>query len=547
MGTTKDKNLRPYAVSLDWLQLNCAAMPGFAPERDTLTHHHVPVGHGSKVFRDIVNVYDSDGCCIGNISFHPYSSAIPANTVIFKAENCVLYEPDPVQRIFEYFAEANLRYKGITRIDIAYDCHEFYGGMKPQNLINNYFSLKYLKVGNNSPWVKMRGGYSLRFRSGNSQKLKMEEEPGQSRKFLAQSVTWGNRSSDIQVQYYNKTTELKEVKMKPHIWEWWKENGLNPDERDVYRVEIRITGLKTVRNNENHAVFKLNAHDIIMQEQIEHLYAAFAAKYFRFYRARDISHIERMPEIRLFSHVQKPLFKPLHNKKKQGYTRGTKILLNWIESHIRANAEEKNMLSLDLESVRTYLIATYGLGQYVSEREEKRKTVFSKALERNDYADIYEFYAQMYAGGDGELYRLAAKAQRETEETNRAIERQLLEEKTISALQRWEDADPSEWWERDYEEEFAYLRRESRAYLERKRRESCQRESPKETISTADIEAENLMRNIEQMEEIKRNIETSLERIRRTRDESGGKAGETRMEKAIERLLEKRKKETCNI
>ena len=252
----QDKNIRPYAISIDWLQLYCWNSGGFNPEYDTMTHHFADIGHGSKVFRKIYNVVDADGCLIGNISLDPYSDAINKNTVIFKAENNILYEPDAIPRIFAFLAEAGLHYKGITRIDVAYDCNEFYGGLKPQKLLDNYFNMRYLKLGNNDPWVKMSGGYKLKFRANNSQKIKLDGDGQTVGAFRASSVTWGQRSSDIQVQVYNKSKELREVKMKHHIVDWWKQNGLETEESDVYRVEIRITNAKTLKNSTNGKLFQ---------------------------------------------------------------------------------------------------------------------------------------------------------------------------------------------------------------------------------------------------------------------------------------------------
>lgn len=134
---------------------------------------------------------------------------------------------------------------------MAYDCNEFYGGLKPQKLLDNYFNMRYLKLGNNDPWVKMSGGYKLKFRANNSQKIKLDGDGQTVGAFRASSVTWGQRSSDIQVQVYNKSKELREVKMKHHIVDWWKQNGLETEESDVYRVEIRITNAKTLKNSTN--------------------------------------------------------------------------------------------------------------------------------------------------------------------------------------------------------------------------------------------------------------------------------------------------------
>lgn len=440
----QDKNIRPYAISIDWLQLYCWNSGGFNPEYDTMTHHFADIGHGSKVFRKIYNVVDADGCLIGNISLDPYSDAINKNTVIFKAENNILYEPDAIPRIFAFLAEAGLHYKGITRIDVAYDCNEFYGGLKPQKLLDNYFNMRYLKLGNNDPWVKMSGGYKLKFRANNSQKIKLDGDGQTVGAFRASSVTWGQRSSDIQVQVYNKSKELREVKMKHHIVDWWKQNGLETEESDVYRVEIRITNAKTLKNSTNGKLFKLQASDLLLQEQIENLFAAFASKYFRFYHRRDISHLERMPEVKIFCHGKKPVLKPLHVRGRKDYTRQTKITLNWLDKQIYANAKEDNVFTHSLLDVKKYLETVYQMGQYVKEKDEKLREEKGITERPENYRSLMEYYAELYAGMDDDLCEQAAKARAEYE---KAIVPDEKEIEHLKGLLDYEEADPSRRWE----------------------------------------------------------------------------------------------------
>lgn len=446
-----DKNLRAYAVSIDWLQLHTRATYSFSPEIHPLGYMYEDIGHGSKVFRRILNVWDSDGCLIGNISLDPYSPSIRKDTVIFKAENQILYEPEAIPRIFSFLAAAGLEYIGITRLDIAYDCHEYYGGMKPQSLIDRYFATKILKLGNNDPWVKMVGGYKLKFRANNSQKLKLDGNQQNIGKFVAQSVTWGQRSSDVQVQVYNKSAELREVKMKHHIVDWWKQNGLTPNEKDVFRTEIRITGFKTFRNQKTLRVFKLNASDLVMQEQVEHLFTAMASKYFRFFRRKDITHIERMPEIRLLCIGKTPVFKPLHVKNRKDYTRGTKTLLNWMAKHIAANAKEKNAMTFHLQKVQEYLEETYRIGDVM--KRTNRNNEITHIQNPNDYNSIYDYYADFYAAGDTELYDLAAENQRKMEEKEDAEWEELedIHAKVVELAERYESEDPSGRWKKDFE------------------------------------------------------------------------------------------------
>lgn len=140
--------------------------------------------------------------------------------------------------------------------------------------------------------------------------------------------------------------------MKHHIVDWWKQNGLETEESDVYRVEIRITNAKTLKNSTSGKLFKLQASDLLLQEQIENLFAAFASKYFRFYHRRDISHLERMPEVKIFCHGKKPILKPLHVRGRKDYTRQTKITLNWLDKQIYANAKEDNVFTHSLLDVK---------------------------------------------------------------------------------------------------------------------------------------------------------------------------------------------------
>lgn len=447
MANQSEKNLRPYAVSVDWLQLYFINASGLLnPKYDTLTHHFVDVGHGSKVFREIYDVYDQNGECIGNISLRPYSSAINPAAVIFKAENAILYESDYIQRIFMFAAECGLVYKGITRLDIAYDCQEFYGGLSPQNLLDRYFKLKYLKLGNNSPWVKFDGGYSLKFRSGNSTKIKLEGDTNQIKDFRCGSATWGNRSSDVQVQCYNKSKELRDVKMKHHIVEWWKLNGMDPDAADVYRVEIRITGLKTLKNKENGKLFRLEASELIMQEQIELLFASFASRYFRFYHRRDISHIERMPELKLFCHRQKDVLRPIHKRGRKDYTRQTKITMNYLDRQIYENAKAGNRIVPLLVAVRQYMQQTYQVGEELAWEKhltDPEQTIFEHP---EDYSKMIDYYAEMFAGADNEICEKASKARAELERKAPISDKELKE---YAELLQYAEEDPSTAWTYD--------------------------------------------------------------------------------------------------
>lgn len=449
-----DKNLRPYVISCDWLQLYLHKTSDFNPSAENLFGYHFEdVGHGSKVFRNIYNVIEPTGEVLGNISVNPYSSRIPANSVIFKLENRVLYQPDYIERAFNFIACCGLRYRGITRIDIAYDSNELYGGLKHETLIKKYKANEYLKLGVNSYFEFCDAKYHLSIDKKGKKKLydtnpskkgQQGEEPAKQAKEIqnipehrVQSITWGSRSSDTQVQMYNKSKELKEVKMKHYIWDSWKAAGLDT-ERPVYRIEIRIVNEgKSIKNLKTGEKFSLSMNDIITQELLEQLFHDYAKKVFRFYHRRDIKKIQQMKEVKIFSLTNQTLLRPTRNTKKKDYTRMTKIVLNTIDKHIAENAKAGNTMTIELERIKEYFMQSYDLEKWVKEREDE-KEYLSTVGERHEVS-AQEYYSSKFAGLSDVVAKRAA-------EIRTKLENDIMEMK--SALE-YEDEDISETFESD--------------------------------------------------------------------------------------------------
>lgn len=444
--------LRPYAINLDWLQL-CVwqSSEGEWWNSPMFYHHHVPKEHGSKVFKYIIDVYDSDGCQLGNLSCCPHSSAINLHICIFKAENELLYRANAIERIFAYFADAGLKYRNITRMDIAYDSHELYEGRSWQNFLNGYLHNKYLKLGNNNPLVYYIGGYTMK-KSSSGKSIYNEENGG---KFLVNSITWGSRSSDVVVQVYNKSRELREQKFKAYIVDYWEACGLKPAEKDVYRCEIRISGGKVVRNHLNKNDFKLSVADIMMHEQVEHLFAAFAERYMVFYlNDKKITHKERLPRIDIFSYNYTPVFRPIHVAGKKNPQRMVKIMYNYTYKLLREAKKQGDDVANELERLLTFFDDAYDFAKYYNLMPANYKPQLLVRT-RGAENDI-DRYADLMQGADDDFivrciandqHIQCAEALREEEEQRAIIEKL-----------RWESADPSPAWRKDLRE---YLRARS--------------------------------------------------------------------------------------
>lgn len=366
-----DKNIRPYCISLDWLSVSCRNQ-GFLfldKEDQPSGYKLVSLGHGSKVFRRLFEVYSPEGDLIGELSAEPCNKAMDASCVIFKADNALLYQRDGVEQFFAAITALALYYKGINRLDISCDFNEFYGGMHPQKLVKMYeFSnpaKRWLKLGINEYWSYTNQRYygvvagdtfkawskmplakpeererrAAQIKQSNSELEKaglpaidqreahtLEAVPG----LMRGSLTWGKRGCSVQTQFYNKTKELQEQSLKHYIVDAWRAAGLDVS-RDVYRVEFRIMGRgKGIINLQTGKQFEVNLIDVVLQEQIQELFFSYAEKYFKFFRPKGKVKLRQNEPITLWQKIS-PVLKPKLPRPVKNPTRFTLVIVNAIE------------------------------------------------------------------------------------------------------------------------------------------------------------------------------------------------------------------------
>lgn len=420
-----NKNYRHYAISCDWLQLYLHKASDFSPtEPNLFGYNFLPLGYGSKVFKSLYKVIEPSGEELGILSADPYLPTMNQRTCIFKVENNVLYQSDYIARCFQFIACCGLQYKGITRIDLAYDCNELYGGLKHETLIKKYQKNEYLKIGLNRYMAWMNGTYKLVAhkrdtgeRDAQNRPIKTEtiecitESGGNIQSHRCESITWGSRSSDIQVQVYNKSQELREVKMKHYITEYWKECGLDLD-RDVWRIEIRIVnGGKSMKNLKTGETFNLSMDELITQETIEQLFHDYAKKYFRFFYRGTQKKVQQMKEVPVFCLANKTILRPKRLTKSKDYTRMHKITINWMDKNIYENAKLDNVIVREMTSVREYYIKAYGMEKWYKEKQEQLD--YNQELTSNSAEipaeTIQDKYKRTFSGLSDEVAERAAK------------------------------------------------------------------------------------------------------------------------------------------
>lgn len=149
VATSSDKNCRPYVISMDWLSLSCNTTAAFFPDREEQPSGYriKPKGNGTKMWACMADVYEPNGQQIGTLTWQPRSPVIRQDSAILKIDNNILYEADAVDRACAAVIALGLKFRCINRLDVAYDCNLFYGGLTPRNFISRIDDGQYLKVG----------------------------------------------------------------------------------------------------------------------------------------------------------------------------------------------------------------------------------------------------------------------------------------------------------------------------------------------------------------------------------------------------------------
>lgn len=439
-----NKNVKPYVISVDWLSIHLHRCLDFvngnfevrylyATDEQKKLYTFEDSGHGSKTYNYILNIYRC-GQEFAELSLCPRQKEINSLSCSLRIVNKQLYEIDIMQKIAEFIMLYSFKYIGLSRIDIAYDCNEFYGGLRPEKLISKYLKGEIIKYGSSGGYTQFSQNYNMSVNSFGKLDLSKDivlyqnnNDSGTTKTFVddnrdnqpisTHTITWGTKASAVQVQLYNKTLEMRTKKHKPHIVNRWLSAGLSIS-KDVWRVEIRINSagrlLENVRTSETHI---LNMQDVLFSEQLDIIFQSYANKYFKFFSlpkelSKDksikgktkfeamIKHKSRLTQYRVLSMPlrnkemvlldgEMTIFVPRTHTKEGDYSRSIKSTMRVLESMIVSQA---NNCAPDIEStVKVYenLKQAYGI--------ERKKTYERKdgdAIEfiENKYNDMHDYY-----------------------------------------------------------------------------------------------------------------------------------------------------------
>lgn len=408
-----DKRRRPYLVSCDWLSVSVRLTPlaDYTQERMPSGYLVRQKGYGTKQWQHIAEVYEADETPVGTLAWLPRRAGISPLAGIFKVDNQVLYEQGAWDRICAALIALGLKFVGISRLDLACDFNEFFNGLQAQTLINGYLSGDYVKVGLNKAYAFIEPGthtttksddeFSVYDRIPNYEGTKQRERD---EKFIAernaeiadsglplldfkqavklrkpkpaevQSLTFGKASNPVQVILYNKSKELREVKMKRYIVECWKRAGLDLS-RSVWRVEMRLrseaTNLENLCNGE---IQSLSLVDVVSQQQFEAIFAAYAEKYFKWYRFDGHDKIQNSPRQQVFSFDSEPVFRPKRRKVKKDASKYLRGVVSQLDKAVFQNVRQgNNLMALHCKRVRDFFADSFDGLSAIRDHDAKQK------------------------------------------------------------------------------------------------------------------------------------------------------------------------------
>lgn len=279
----------PYCIAIDWLEVSCY---GNFINQDSVTFDgkvfYIEREERETPMFKRYYVVKFRGLDFAYIRQEPRLQRMKKGLTCIKLANRVLYQEKFVLHLICLIKALHLRYHGITRLDICYDCNKFYNGRNPHRFIKDYISKPMDEVGGmylcNCKEYTLHGRKSI----GDNGRLNY--------------IAFGSKSKVCRGYIYDKSIELNEVKDKPWIREMWEKNGLKNDEKNhVWRSEISIKCEgKDLLNLETGQLFPLKPEYISTYENVKKIFHYYAAKVFDFRINEGQKNRRHFPPLRLF-------------------------------------------------------------------------------------------------------------------------------------------------------------------------------------------------------------------------------------------------------
>lgn len=322
----------PFAINVDWLEVFGRFTVSFehCSTWRTPTFSYQDLDFPTKQYLRAVRVYYYDGAAkveFALLRYMPRMSVVHPCQFHLKIENRFLYTPDWYRLYSVLCSELKLSDISISRLDLAYDCNRFKNGRKPHSLLSDFLSRKLLKIGV-SRCVANFASMGYQIANGTSSvsaaKTKISDK-------VINAITWGSRTGGIQHQIYDKSREMREVKLKPWIVREWERCGL--DITCVWRCEIRIQKRgKELLLLDSYDLYSLSVDDVKNSSMLLDIFTCYAEKCFNFVISECKARKDRMTKVELFcTNVVSSVRTHIHRKDIAG-GRTLRVVRNFVSS-----------------------------------------------------------------------------------------------------------------------------------------------------------------------------------------------------------------------
>lgn len=392
-----------YTISLDWLQVYALGeeITDEIVKGKALSYHAKLQSYSTPMFERLYFIY-AGRQKVAEIQQKPRTSTINEKATTIKIENRVLYSTQYIQILYDVLKIYNLRYKGITRVDVALDCQELANGQDIQEFLRRCVALR-----------EDENGFLYNVGRNHTTFHTTRANGGHAR---INSVRWGSPQSRITCYCYDKTLELIEKKDKPWIREFWEKNGLdyqyNDDEllamtekqkdrltrrigladyvtRPVWRFEISIKGQgKSVMDLETGELFSLDTDNVMSQLQVRELFFAYAEKCFKFRENTGQKNARFFHDVQIFDRHDRTYYMPKYVSTKQESGRTEKIVYNKITKIIDQLPEEEDELIYYMKRTARYFANLSGAKYWLYENR-----IRSRSMERPAETDTLKTWS----------------------------------------------------------------------------------------------------------------------------------------------------------
>lgn len=362
--------MEKYCISLDWLQTFCHATKIAEGSYSSRGYNFIvkKEDYETAQFKDIYTVvYQSHPAA--TIQQTPRTSVINPLATCVKLSNRVLYCEQYINILYAIQEALNMTYKGITRLDLCYDCNSLHDGRNVERFIRQFVSAE-----------PMTAGHIIR---NGSSRFQLHGTRKNTSVATLNSIRWGSPNSRISAYCYNKTLELTEVKDKPWIRKMWEENGLEYDidtltlntltprqrnkkqendtlreyvKKSVWRFEISIKSQgMDVLNMSTAEIFRLSPRYLEHAPQIAKLFHIYAAKVFDFRINTGQKQIRNYHKLQLFENSPEITSKPFYWSRSADTGRMEKICFNKLQKLSREYVDLAEPRRLGLLSAMEFL------------------------------------------------------------------------------------------------------------------------------------------------------------------------------------------------